>query len=88
MKLPACRPRPFFFADFFLFSRFPARSNDYRRLAGRINRQKVEVKIIQKGDSLTGTAYYYESAGNYRRYTIKGYFLMPIPMKQSGGMTS
>ena len=41
---------------------------------GRINRQKVEVKIIQKGDSLTGTSYYYESAGNYRRYSIKGYF--------------
>lgn len=41
---------------------------------GRINRQKVEVKIIQKGDSLTGTSYYYESAGNFRRYSIKGYF--------------
>ncbi len=41
---------------------------------GRINRQKVEVKIIQKGDSLTGTSYYYESANHYRRYSIKGYF--------------
>lgn len=41
---------------------------------GKINRQKVEVKIIQSGDNLTGTAYYYESAGNYRRYSIKGYF--------------
>jgi hypothetical protein len=41
---------------------------------GRINRQKVEVKIIQKGDSLTGTSYYYESAGNYRRYSIIGFF--------------
>lgn len=41
---------------------------------GKINRQKVEVKIIQNGDSLTGTSYYYESATNYRRYTIKGYF--------------
>lgn len=41
---------------------------------GKINRQKVEVKIIQSGDSLTGTSYYYESANNYRRYTIKGYF--------------
>ncbi|MCX6317836.1 MAG: hypothetical protein NTW29_11135 [Bacteroidetes bacterium] len=41
---------------------------------GKINRQKVEVKIIQRGDSLTGTSYYYESASNYRRYTIKGYF--------------
>jgi len=41
---------------------------------GKINRQKVEVKIIQNGDSLEGTSYYYESANNYRRYTIKGYF--------------
>ena len=41
---------------------------------GRINRQKVEVKIIQQGDSLTGTSYYFESPANYRRYSIKGYF--------------
>ncbi|MBL7729636.1 MAG: hypothetical protein JNM88_00545 [Chitinophagaceae bacterium] len=41
---------------------------------GKINRQKVEVKIIQQGDSLTGTSYYYESANTYRRYSIKGYF--------------
>ncbi len=41
---------------------------------GKINRQKVEVKIIQNGDSLTGTSYYYESVNNYRRYAIKGYF--------------
>ncbi len=41
---------------------------------GKINRQKVEVKIIQNGDSLTGTSYYYESATNFRRYSIKGYF--------------
>ena len=41
---------------------------------GKINKQKVEVKIIQNGDNLTGTAYYYESADNYRRYSIKGYF--------------
>ncbi len=41
---------------------------------GKINRQKVEVKIIQQGDSLTGTSYYYESVNNYRRYSIKGYF--------------
>lgn len=41
---------------------------------GKINKQKVEVKIIQKGDSLTGTSYYYESPNNYRRYAIKGYF--------------
>jgi hypothetical protein len=41
---------------------------------GRINRQKVEVKIIQEGDSLTGTSYYFDSPNNYRRYSIKGYF--------------
>lgn len=41
---------------------------------GKINRQKVEVKIIQRGDSLTGTSYYYESANNYRRYSIRGFF--------------
>jgi len=41
---------------------------------GRINKQKVEVKIIQNGDSLTGTSYYYESPDHYRRYSIKGYF--------------
>ncbi|MBL7743422.1 MAG: hypothetical protein JNN00_08070 [Chitinophagaceae bacterium] len=41
---------------------------------GKINRQKAEIKIIQNGDSLTGTSYYYESPANYRRYSIKGYF--------------
>lgn len=41
---------------------------------GRINKKKTEVKIIQKGDSLLGTSYYYESDNNYRRYSIKGYF--------------
>jgi hypothetical protein len=41
---------------------------------GKINRQKVELKIIQQGDSLVGTSYYYESASNYRRYSIRGYF--------------
>lgn len=41
---------------------------------GKINRQKVEIKIVQNGDSITGTSYYYQSPGNYRRYSIKGYF--------------
>jgi hypothetical protein len=41
---------------------------------GKINKQKAEVKIIQNGDSLTGTSYYYESVTNYTRYSIKGYF--------------
>jgi len=41
---------------------------------GKIDNQKIEVKIIQDGDSITGTSYYYESASHYRRYSIKGYF--------------
>ncbi len=41
---------------------------------GKINQQNVEVKIVQKGDNLAGTAYYYESPDRYRRYSIKGYF--------------
>jgi hypothetical protein len=40
---------------------------------GKINRQKAELKIVQIGDSLTGTSYYYESPNNYRRYSIKGF---------------
>lgn len=35
---------------------------------------KLELKLIQRGDSLFGTSYYYESTSNYRRYTVKGYF--------------
>ena len=41
---------------------------------GKIDRKRVEVKIVQNGDSLTGTSYYYESSSSYRRYSIKGYF--------------
>lgn len=41
---------------------------------GKINKQAVEVKIIRSGDSITGTSYYYSSFGNYRRYSIQGYF--------------
>jgi len=40
---------------------------------GKINKKKAEVKLIQKGDSLVGTSYYYESETNYRRYSIRGY---------------
>ena len=40
---------------------------------GKIDRQNVEVKMILEGDSITGTSYYYNSATNYRRYSIKGY---------------
>lgn len=41
---------------------------------GKINRQKAEVKIIQDGDSIRGTSYYYDNEANYRRYSIRGYF--------------
>ena len=41
---------------------------------GKIDHKNVELKIIKNGDSLTGTSYYYQSPGNYRRYSIKGYF--------------
>jgi hypothetical protein len=41
---------------------------------GKIDRKKVEIKIIQNGDSLAGTSYYYESPVSYRRYSLKGYF--------------
>jgi hypothetical protein len=41
---------------------------------GKIEHRNVELKIVKKGDSLTGTSYYYTSANNFRRYSIKGYF--------------
>lgn len=41
---------------------------------GKIKKQKVEVKIVQSGDTLLGTSYYYESPSSYRRYSIKGFF--------------
>ncbi|MDE3182237.1 MAG: hypothetical protein KGM16_02350 [Bacteroidota bacterium] len=41
---------------------------------GKIDHRNVELKIVKNGDSLTGTSYYYISANNFRRYSIKGYF--------------
>ncbi len=35
---------------------------------------KLEVKLVKNGDSLTGTSYYYASANNYFRYSVKGFF--------------
>jgi len=40
----------------------------------KVNQQKVEIKIILNGGSLTGNSCYYESPNNYLRYSIKGYF--------------
>jgi hypothetical protein len=42
--------------------------------SGKINKKRAEIKFVQKGDSITGTSYYYESGKNYLRYSIKGYF--------------
>lgn len=42
--------------------------------SGKINSQRVELKIIQKGDSLIGTSYYRSLLGGIKRYSIKGYF--------------
>ena len=42
--------------------------------SGKINRKRAEIKFVQKGDSITGTSYYYESGENFLRYSIKGYF--------------
>jgi hypothetical protein len=44
------------------------------KVGGTIKPTKLELKLVQKGDSLFGTSYYYESANNYRRYSVKGYF--------------
>lgn len=41
---------------------------------GKIDKKNVELKIIKKGDSLTGTSYYYQSPKHYAKYSIKGYF--------------
>jgi hypothetical protein len=42
--------------------------------SGKINKRKAEIKFVQKGDSITGTSYYYEAGKNYLRYSIRGYF--------------
>ena len=41
---------------------------------GKVNLQKVEVKIILEGADLTGSTCYYESPYTYMRYGVKGYF--------------
>ena len=41
---------------------------------GKMGSSRVELKLVRKGDSLTGTSYYYDSKSDYRRYSIKGYF--------------
>jgi hypothetical protein len=66
--------RFFFFALFVSITLFAPAQMITGVWHGKIGGQKVEVKIVQNGDSLAGTSYYYASANNYQRYTIKGYF--------------
>jgi hypothetical protein len=42
--------------------------------SGKLDKKRVEIKFIQKGDSIAGTSYYFQSGTNYLRYSIKGYF--------------
>lgn len=35
--------------------------------------QRLELKLIQQGDSLVGTVYYHQGLGSYRRYAVTGY---------------
>jgi len=44
------------------------------RIGTGIKSVKLELKLVAKGDSLTGTSYYYSSNGNFTRYSVKGYF--------------
>ncbi len=41
---------------------------------GKLNNRRVEVKFVQKGDSIVGTSYYAGVLKDFRRYSIKGYF--------------
>lgn len=41
---------------------------------GKRKSEKIELKLIKSADSLVGTAYYYHSRSNYRKYSVKGYF--------------
>ncbi len=41
---------------------------------GRVDGKRVELKLIQKGDSILGTAYYPGVLKDYKRFSVKGYF--------------
>ena len=62
----------FFFFAFFCCTAFAQPITGVWK--GKVGRQRAEVKIVQKGDSLIGTSYYFDGAGNHRRYSLKGYF--------------
>lgn len=67
----------FFFFLFPVFSCLHAQmiTGVWKGKAGNgLRPSRLELKLVQRGDSLFGTSYYYESATNYRRYAVKGYF--------------
>ena len=75
MRCRNAHPIPLYFLLLFLFSFDSSHAQQITGVwHGKIDNRKVEVKIIQKGDSLTGTSYYYQSPTQYQRYSIKGYF--------------
>lgn len=41
---------------------------------GKTGNVRTELKLVKKGDSVLGTAYYYTSKNHYRRYAVRGYF--------------
>ena len=72
------KPR-FFFSLLFIFFLFTASAQMITgvwkgKVGTNIKPTKLELKLVQRGDSLFGTSYYYESANNYRRFSVKGYF--------------
>ena len=70
--------RPFGYALIAIISFFTSITLSAQQITGlwkgKIYNSKVELKIVQNGDSLAGTAYYYSSDKIFRRYNIKGYF--------------
>jgi hypothetical protein len=69
------RVAKFIFSCFFLFAATHIFAQQITGVwKGKIGKQKVEVKLVQNGNSISGTSYYYESANNYRRYAVKGHF--------------
>ena len=66
--------KPLFLSGFLFIGLFPGAQMITGVWHGKMNGQKVELKVIQQGDSLFGTSYYYGSGNSFRRYAIKGYF--------------
>ncbi|HVY76385.1 MAG TPA: hypothetical protein VG890_16260 [Puia sp.] len=65
------------YLTFTVFSLFPALAHGQPITGvwkGKVGSFHVELKLVRKGDSLTGTSYYYDSKNEYRRFSVKGYF--------------